>query len=433
PDLGDPHHNRGRYPENGWLAVQSVVHSNDAEPPVPVFGIEHGILPASVGAQNSRWRQWDHFAEVREAQRALPAPSPTVPALADGTGRDGYVFLRGQHSQRGEAAPRGFLSLLAEHQDPPDRVQPDRVPPESEAPPRARPRGSGRRELADAMLAESNPLPARVLVNRLWHHLFGRGLVATVDNFGELGSAPSHPALLDWLAHDFRRHGWSIHRMLRTIVLSRTYRQSSQQRADAAACDPDNALLHRQNVRPLSAEVIRDSLLEVSGRIDRTRFGPSIQQPKSSLTHARGKPNRFGPLDGAGRRSIYLAMRRNFMPEMLLAFDLPTPFATVGRRNTSNVPAQALTLANAELVHELCAKAAARVLAEAPDGQDPQRIQTLWLRMLGRRPSPAEQRRTERFLAEAEAAGGGDPNARDAAWTDVAHALANTTEFRFYR
>jgi len=271
-------------------------------------------------------------------------------------------------------------------------------------------------------------MPSRVLVNRLWHHLFGRGLVKSVDNFGALGDSPSHPDLLDWLARDFIDHGWSIKHSIRRIVASHVYRQRSQSIPAAIAIDGNNKLLHRQNVRPLEAEALRDAVLAISGRLDRKLYGPSIQQPREAVTHARGRPGQHGPRDGAGRRSIYLAMRRNFMPELLLAFDLPTPFATVGRRNTSNVPAQSLALTNAPLVHDLSKLFAQRVLDHSDNTT--QRLRYAYELAFARRPRTQEREALQGFLEQDRT---GKDGAELRVWTDLVHALINTTEFRFRR
>lgn len=400
PDLGDPRHNRGRYPDDSWIAVQSVRNSPHREPPAT------RPPPPAVDSDAARtdpaWRL--ARAELAAAIAALPV-SPTVPAMADGSGIDSYVYVRGDHKVAGAPAPRGFLSAV------PAKVT--NVPSHS----------SGRLELAEAVLAPDNPLPARVLANRVWHHLFGRGLVASVDNFGALGEPPSHPELLDWLARDLIANGWSVKHLIRRVVTSQTYRQSSRARPEVAARDPNNLLLHRHNVRPLEAEVLRDALLAISGSLDPQLYGRPIEQPREAITEARGRPGRHDPLDGRGRRSIYLAVRRNFMNEMMLAFDQPTPFATVGRRNTSNVPAQALALANAELVHELVGRFTDRVLQH--DDDPIERLRCAYRLAFARQPTAAEQRRLLAFVAR-----DGDRRTR---WFDALHALVNTTEFRFRR
>ena len=397
-DLADPHHERSEYPADGWLAVQCVVASPHAEPP-PTTAIARPLpglwITPPVELANE-------LAVLGQAQAALPV-APTVPSLGDGTGTDEGVHLRGDPKRQPAIAHRRFLRALV------GEAAADTGP------------GSGRLQLAAAVLAPDNPLPARVFVNRLWHHLFGRGLVRSVDNLGELGDRPTHPELLDWLARDCVQHGWSRKHVLRTLLTSATYRQASKQREDAASVDAENTLLHRQNVRRLEAEALRDALLAVSGRLDPTRFGPPIELSLADQPHARGKPDRDGPLDGAGRRTIYLAVRRNFRSPLLCAFDQPTPFATVGARNLSNVPAQALALANDAFVHAMAAAFAVRT---ATAGSVSERLTQAYELALARPPTALERGECEAFLAAAPP---------DAAWQDLLHALLNTTEFSFRR
>jgi hypothetical protein len=229
--------------------------------------------------------------------------------------------------------------------------------------------GSGRLELARQIASTDNPLTARVMANRVWHHVFGRGIVASTDNFGALGDRPTHPELLDYLADRFVQQGWSVKKLVRELVLSSAFAMSSKADAEADAADPDNRLLHRANVRRLEAEAVRDSILAVSGRLDRTMFGPGVEVHltpfmDNNYTDDYGRPKGSGPLDGAGRRSVYLMVRRNFMNPMLVAFDLPQPLNTAGRRSVSNVPAQALILMNDPFVAEQAKVWARRVLAE---------------------------------------------------------------------
>ncbi|MFN9277054.1 MAG: DUF1549 and DUF1553 domain-containing protein [Planctomycetota bacterium] len=399
-DLADPEHDRKSYPDDGWIAVQAVVVSAHAAPPPaatapPLPGHAWTEPPAAVAAA---------LRELDAAVAALPV-SPTMPAMADGTGRDLAVALRGDHRRPGEAAPRRFLQALA--RDAATATGP----------------GSGRLQLAEAMTTDGAPLVARVLVNRLWRQLFERGIARSVDNLGALGDPPTHPGLLDWLAGEFLRQGWSRKRALRLLVTSAAYRQDSARRADGEAADPANLLLHRQNVQRLDAEAVRDALLAISGRLDPTPFGPPVELPRETIVKARGRPERAGPVDGDGRRSIYLAVRRNFLPAMLLAFDLPTPFATVGQRNVSNVPAQALTLANDPFVHELVARWANALCADGAIAGIDGRIAAAFLRAFARSPAPDEAAISRDFLA----AGG------ETAWPDLLHGLVLAQEFLYLR
>ena len=215
-----------------------------------------------------------------------------------------------------------------------------------------------RLDLATQLTSEDNPLVSRVMANRIWLQFFGRGIVPTPDDFGPMGQEPSHPELLDWLANDFRENNWSVKNLIRKIVLSQTYRQSStlnpsNDKNKVSLADPENILLHKMPVRRLHAEFIRDSILLFSGRIDKKLFGPSVPIYKTAFMTGRGgKKN--GPLDGAGRRSIYGSVYRNFLSPFMLAFDQPAPFGTKGKRSVSNVPAQSLALMNDPFVIGQC-------------------------------------------------------------------------------
>jgi hypothetical protein len=283
--------------------------------------------------------------------------------------------------------------------------------------------GSGRLELARGLDdVRSNPLAPRVMVNRLWKQHFGEGIVTSTDNFGVLGQLPSNPALLDWLASEFVDRGWSLKAMHRLMVNSSTYRMRSRSDEEADRLDPDNVLLHRMNVRRLEAEAIRDALLAVSGRLDRTIGGPGVPPHLSAFMDGRGRPAVSGPVDGDGRRSLYVQVRRNFLTPMFLSFDAPVPFSTMGRRNVSNVPAQALTLLNDPLVVELAGAWAGRLLAEG-DQPVERRIGRLYESAFGRPPSAREARQCAAFVA---GRGASDPSR---AWTDLCHVLFNVKEF----
>jgi hypothetical protein len=334
-------------------------------------------------------------------------------ALLDSGGVDERVFVRGSYKVLGEAAPRRFLEALA-------------GPEAFVAGP-----GSGRWQLAEQMTdPERDPLLARVMVNRLWHHLFGRGIVASTDNFGVLGERPTHPELLDHLADEFVRSGWSNKAMLRTLVLSNTYRMDARADAGADEADPRDLLLHRMRLRRLEGEAIRDAMLSVSGRLDSRLFGPAVPVYLTAFLDGRGRPEKGGPLDGDGRRSIYLSVRRNFLSPFLAAFDTPTPFSTVGRRNVSNVPAQALILLNDPFVHDQAVTWAKRVLADSESSKD--RLGRMYRAAFGRPPDADECRACVSFLAKQREMHGVD-EASLLPWTDLAHTLFNAKEFVYVR
>ncbi|CAA9388904.1 MAG: FIG00926821: hypothetical protein, partial [uncultured Phycisphaerae bacterium] len=289
--------------------------------------------------------------------------------------------------------------------------------------------GSGRLELARRVASPDNPLTARVMVNRVWHHLFGRGIVPSVDDFGVMGQPPSHPELLDHVADRFVKDGWSVKRLIRAVVLSNTYRMSSVASEHATQVDPQNVLLHHMPVRRLEGEAVRDAILAVSGRLDRTPYAPVVDVHLTEFMEGRGRPGAGGPLDGEGRRSVYTKVRRNFLPPMMLAFDMPIPFATIGRRSVSNVPAQALILMNDPFVVEQAKVWAGRVLRD-PGLSREQRVDAMY-RAAFSRPAAAQETADALAFLESQArelgAAADDPRA----WADLAHVLFNVKEFVF--
>jgi len=337
-------------------------------------------------------------------------------AITDGTGEDSYVHIRGSYKSRGDTVARRHLEAFV-GADPP-----------------AYGPGSGRLKLARQIVDPTiTPLTPRVMVNRVWHHLIGRGLVPSIDNFGKLGQPVTHPQLLDHMAQQFVDDGWSIKRLIRRIVMSRAYRMSSEP-ADAHAerVDPKNELLHRAHIRRLEGEAIRDAILTVSGQLNDKMFGPSVPVHLTPFMQGRGRP-KSGPLDGNGRRSIYTAIRRNFLPPMMLAFDMPIPFTAVGRRSVSNVPAQALTLMNDPFVVQQAEMWAKRELAES-DVSPEQRIDDLYLAAFARPATDAERQRAIRFLhaqLEAYDQPADKLGTHVPTWADLCHVLFNVKEFIF--
>jgi hypothetical protein len=298
---------------------------------------------------------------------------------------------------------------------------------------------------------------ARVIVNRIWQHLMGRGIVPSVDNFGVLGQQPTHPELLDYLASEFIRDGWSIKRLVRRIMLSSTYRQGSGVRVQGSAqletedrgqaprdnrlsssfilhpssSDPENLLFHRQNLKRLEGETLRDAILAVSGRLDTAMYGPSMPVHLTPFMQGRGRPKESGELDGAGRRSIYLSVRRNFLSPLMLAFDTPIPFTTMGRRNVSNVPAQALILMNDPFIAEQ-AQRWAHNLITTHNTDHIVRIRRMYLAAFSREPTVSETAASIAFIQQQSreySESGGSPTASERSWADAAHVLYNIKEF----
>jgi hypothetical protein len=239
--------------------------------------------------------------------------------------------------------------------------------------------------------------------------------------------------LLDWLAKEFVNQGWSQKKLIRMLVLSRTYQMSSRPLDPAAEqSDPANLLFHRANVRRLEGEAIRDSMLAVSGRLNPTMFGPSVPAYLSPYAESRFQPKSSGPLDGDGRRSVYLEVRRNYLPPMLLVFDTPTLFTSIGRRNVSNVPAQALTMLNDPVVLDLARQWAECVLNEDAGHSRRRRIEQMYESALCRLPTESELRAAEGFIErQGELLGVASPD-RDndlRIWSDLAQVLFNHKEF----
>lgn len=328
---------------------------------------------------------------------------------------DARLLIRGEVDKPGETVPRGFLQVLT-----PTPVKIGKT--------------SGRLELADWIASESNPLTARVMVNRIWLHLFGRGIVATPDNFGNSGALPSHPQLLDYLALRFMQEGWSVKKLIREIVLSRTYRLSSQFHAGNYEKDPDNVFLWRQSKRRLDAEAIRDAMLAVSGNLSRT---PPIGSPV-----ARGAAGSFPMLPRPGfrsgepmnnYRSVYLPIIRDQVPEALALFDFADASAVHGDRPTTSVPAQALYLLNNPFVLQQAESAAERLYRSA--SSDAERLQRAYLLFYGRTPRDSEVQTAQRFLntyrlSLSRERLSGERATREA-WTALCQAMMASAEFLY--
>ncbi|MEZ6060613.1 MAG: DUF1549 and DUF1553 domain-containing protein [Planctomycetaceae bacterium] len=295
-------------------------------------------------------------------------------------------------------------------------------------------RGSGRLRVAELVADPENPLTARVMANRIWHYLFGAGIVRSVDNFGNLGDAPSHPELLDYLARRLIDSGWSVKALIREIVLSDTFRQSSVTSGDGRQKDPENRLFHRYPSRRMEAEVIRDSMLCVSGRLDLTMFGPSIDPHRAEDIDSRKLYS--GPLDGNGRRSLYLKVTRMGPPKLLELFNFPDPSMTRGRRDSTNVPSQALGLMNHPFVHQQAHVHAARLIDESGANITfESALDRLFLTLFSRRPTEVERNEYTQFFGQLATAHG-DSSPEDAlhnsaVWQDLIHTLYNLKEFTY--
>ena len=325
---------------------------------------------------------------------------------------DSPVYIRGELEHPGDPAHRGLIQVLC-----------------ATTPPQIT-HGSGRRELAAWLAAPANPLTARVMVNRVWLHLFGRGLVATPDDFGAAGEPPSHPELLDTLAVSFMDQGWSTKSLIRQVVLSRAYQLSSTHDPRNFEADPDNTLLWRMSPRRLEAEAVRDSILAASGELD---LRPPVGSAVALAGEGRAAPRQRFDRDAANRhRAAYLPVVRDQLPESLALFDFADPSIVTGERSTTSGPAQALYLLNSPFVIDQAATAARRLLRL--DGDDTHRIQQAYLTFLGRPPTAAERDRAREFLASFAAGTGEEASSKDRvadAWAAFCQILFAGAEFRY--
>lgn len=360
-------------------------------------------------------------ADEREAHNRLVqqaykeyAALPKAMSVTEGTVWDLEIRLRGNHLTRGAAVSRRFPTILGDvNARLPDRTQ------------------SGRLEFARWLSDHKHPLTARVIVNRVWRWHFGQGLVATVDNFGRLGETPSHPELLDWLAARFIADGWSFKKLHALILRSQTWQMSSAWNEHAAQTDPRNRLLWHRTRQRVEAEVLRDSLLQVSGQLDLTMGGaPMMSTPFQNLS--AGGISRNPELFQSNRRSIYLPVLRGSVYEVFQAFDFPDPAVLNGDRAATTVATQALFMLNGRLVEQSARRLRELILLE-PAANDRERLQRLCRRVLARDASNDELLLWERFLDQYQQA----PSLAEVvttsreslAWEGLCRSLLSTNEF----
>ncbi len=319
------------------------------------------------------------------------------------------VRIRGDADNHGAEVARGVPQVLTNGEQP-------QLPPDS----------SGRLELARWMSDASHPMTARVMVNRVWHHLFGSGIVRTVDNFGESGERPSHPQLLDHLAVRFTGEmGWSVKKLIRAVMLSHSYRLASQYRESNHAADPDNTLFWRANVRRLEAEALRDAIMLVAGTLElEPAKGSLVQKLKAGEI---GKDGGGPSLNAFAHRSVYLPIVRNYVPEFLQVFDFAEPASVIGRRDITTVSTQALYLLNDQFVIGQSRAAAARLLKDKQLAGEEERISGAYLLALGRPPSGGELAQARGYLETASDEGQSGEEALGA----MIQALFASAEFRY--
>lgn len=338
-------------------------------------------------------------SEITALEKNQPPPYDVM-AVTDSQVENVPVHLRGNYQTPGEIVPRRLpLTIAAIHPPPMPAGQ------------------SGRLEFARWMGGKENPLSARVIANRVWRWHFGRGIVPTPDNFGRLGVGPTHPELLDYLAHRLMDSGWSLKSLHREILLSATWRQSSQASPALKDSDPENKLYARWLPRRMESEVLRDSILQTSGRLDSTMGGTLLTTAANKYTD-RG---RLVEWENVPRRTVYLPVLRSSGYDGQNAFDFPDPAVPEGDRRSSVVAPQALYLMNSPLVHESSAALARRMLDATPDASVRDRAAWLIRQLLGREATETERGRGENFLTGfAQEAEG---------WAAFARVLYSTNEF----
>jgi hypothetical protein len=381
----------------------------DKQPSVRLVGIT-----TRIGVIESQIEQYD--ADNNHKKIAMAVSDRTFP-------KDMPIHLRGEVDKTGDTVARGFVQVLGN------------------ASPKIGRGSSGRKELADWVASDKNPLTARVYVNRVWLHLFGKGIVTTPDNFGTTGTAPSHPELLDYLASTFTKQGWSTKKLVRELVLSHTYRLSSDHHSGNDAIDPDNVQLWRMSKRRLDAEEIRDAMLAVSGELD---VKPADGSPVAKLAGTSQFIGRFmgmGTMD-SNKRSVYLPIVRENVPEALELFDFAEPSLVTGQRDDTSVPAQGLYLLNSPKVMGWADSAAQKLKKY---DSETERVQQAFKLTLGRMPSQKEETAATAFVAKfkktearnATPSGGFRPGAARTpdvdkmAWAALVQALFATAEFRY--
>ena len=350
--------------------------------------------------------------KIYDLSTNAPPPAPMAMAVQEGTIENCRINLRGDPEKLGDEVPRGFLTVVGGTNASSSLTKQT---------------SSGRLELANWIASPDNALTARVAANRIWLHLFGKGLVDTPDNFGLLSDKPTHPELLDYLAMILVQEGWSFKKMIRTIMLSSTYQMSCEHDSKAYAKDPDNRYLWRMNRRRLESEAIRDAVLMVTGQLDLTPGGPPLPANSAPMSN----PMMGIPQVASNRRSIYLPVVRTDMLDMFQVFDFADPHTLSGKRHVTTAATQALFMMNSEFIQEQSRKWAENLLSLQDDAQ---RVGRAYLLAFGRPATSDEIDRALRFTEKLGGAGRAESTTekrRLIAWQSFCQALLASTDFRF--
>ena len=381
-------------------AVQFLPAGDGTKPPTPQKSRpEKNLSPA--GRQALKRRIAELTTQLAALQKRKPVREMVNSATETKKSKDARLHIRGSIENLGPIVPRGVLQVVNYGPTP-------EMPDDS----------SGRRELAQWIVDPANPLTSRVMVNRVWHWLIGAGLVRTVDNFGTTGESPSHPKLLDHLAVQFIQQGWSVKKLIRTIVLSRTYRLSSSPGEQQG--DPENRLLAHMNRRRLDAESLRDTMLSVGGALNLEMGG---------ATFPPGLKSDVGFQFTSPRRSVYVPVFRSSLPELFEVFDFANPSLVTGRRDVSTVAPQALYMMNHEFVRSQSRLAAARLLRDVQRSTS-DRIDHAYLLTLGRHATEAEVTLSQQFLKSVSDRPG---TPRIDAWAQMVQSMFSSVQFRYVR
>ena len=433
PELAERYAELFAAAENAWKEMKATPEGKDATFLTdPVLQEAYRLLTDTKGpfsAPNDIEASFpaDVVAELKSMREALKAHEATMPkypetmAVYDATPENLKIHLRGSHLTLGREVPRQLPKILTGLQA------------------KELTEGSGRLQLSKWLASPEHPLTSRVMANRIWQWHFGQGLVRSPDNFGRLGERPSHPELLDWLAHEFAVAGtdgdrspyaWSLKRLHRVLISTTAYRQSTEQNPAALLTDPENKLLWRFHRQRMDIEVLRDSLLAISGRLDETPGGTLL--PTANRAYVTSTANVNPAIYGADRRSIYLPVVRSALFQVFTAFDFADPSVLSGQRDQTTVAPQALFMMNSEFVLNQ-SRAIAQQLIESGDLDTPAKVHALYQKAYSRLPSASEVSRAvgymDRLSSELANDGVSAPEIEQRAWTSLARAVLSANEF----
>jgi hypothetical protein len=410
--------------QDDWkLKAESARARGEKPPPAPKFmpgdnrfytevGGGKGPLalpekePEKLFTEEARAKWTGLKSELKTIKDSSPPEPPFACGVAEGESVEQHVFVRGNHDSKGDLVPKAFPTILAGDQQP------------------SIDKGSGRLELANWLADPGNPLPARVMVNRLWQGHFGQGLVRTASNFGLVGERPTHPELLDWLAETFISQGWSVKKMHRLIMLSNAYQMSSEITPERHEKDVDNRLLSHYGMRRMTVEEIRDSLLQLDGTLDLTMGGTLQTGEGTDKEFADGRKS-LHP-DSSKRRTVYLPLRRSNLATLFTLFDFGDGTTSTEIREQTNVAPQALFMMNSKFVAER-AQSLAQLLLKT-ETADENRVHRAWYKVLGREPDPGETAASLQYVKMFPAKAS-DDSGRLLAWTSLCRTLIASNDF----